>query len=130
MIWGAFVGLLLAVACGGKTIVDGGERSVFDDDVLGQGGDDLTEDCRDCIKKVGDSACDDLLEQCRNDEACNKYLKCQKHCGWAFVCEHACSTQFPDGQAAFSALPECFVCDQCASDCAQWWVHREHCGGN
>jgi len=132
--WLALVGLVglvgLTVACGDQVTVLGSRQGggLGDDDaLLGQGGNALTEACRDCVSDVEEDDCDGAARRCRNDEACGLYLKCQKHCGWAKICDEACSSQFPEGKQAFEDLPECYVCEPCSSDCAEWWVHVEYC---
>lgn len=127
----AVVALAMA-ACGDEVIVQGGQdRGGFSDDpgLLGQGGNDLTEACRDCVSDVDEDDCDHAAEGCQDSEQCGLYLKCQKHCGWAKICDEACSSQFPEGKQAFEALPECYVCQPCGGACADWWVHDEYCEG-
>ncbi len=126
--WAPVIALVIAVACGGKVTVsdDGG----FLGAVTGTGGNDMSQECHDCIGSVEDDSCNAVLEACKADDVCGHYLKCQKHCGWAEVCETACSTQFPVDEQLFVDLPQCFVCTHCDGPCQSWWVHHEYCDGS
>jgi len=121
-------GLLIgAFACGGKvTVVD---DSGFLGELTGTGGNDMSEACYDCIRHVDDDSCSAVLAACKADDICEHYLKCQKHCGWAEVCETACATQFPVDVPLFIELPQCFVCTHCDDPCQSWWVHGLYCDG-
>jgi hypothetical protein len=85
------------------------------------GGMGATQACKDCFATVfvGGSACNDAVQACDADPACDTWKDCGESCFNAndtVACYEACDAAHPHDAALSQPLIDC-LCDSCDSDC-------------
>jgi hypothetical protein len=85
---------------------------------------DGKKDCNGCQTCAKQQLCASAVAACTQSSACIGLDQCIGLCGADQSCKQQCYGTNADGAAAYDALQNCLICQQCPSDCAGY----RYCG--
>ena len=77
---------------------------------------DASGDCGTCGNCALSGQCQSAVNACNADQNCNALLGCLQNCADQ-TCADACAAQYPGGQAGYTALITCVICNACPVSC-------------